>query len=236
MYAVAIDALKESRMAKARSDKRKELVATAKKIALEVHEQFPKAEVPFALWRFIPQNLLSIDDLAKMFGLPEYDDLLEQNQDWMWEQATQYVDADAFVDDEDAYNEEVLRAQQEAETAELYNPWYDAVMSVANRLFEMHRLTLTPAWPKDTTKEQRAAFRPWQWRIEPEVSWSLAAEAVMETINGVGPFHYSSLKEFLSSGPYSPQEAVIEHLGWIRRAPDVYGEPSARAMYDRAFR
>jgi hypothetical protein len=71
---------------------------------------------------------------------------------------------------------------------------------------------------------------------EPAETWRDAAQAIMETINGVGPFRFRSLGEFLKSGPYSPCEAVMEHLHWIKRYPDVYGSHSARSIVDRAMR
>jgi hypothetical protein len=40
----------------------------------------------------------------------------------------------------------------------------------------------------------------------------------------------------LSSGPYTAKQAVLSHLGYIKRYPDVYGSTGARQLYENAWR
>ena len=61
-------------------------------------------------------------------------------------------------------------------------------------------------------------------------------EKIRETINGVGDFHFSSLREFLDSGPYTARQAVLGHLRSIRSYPAVYGGSGAHQMYEQHWR
>jgi hypothetical protein len=161
-----------------------------------------------------PADVLTISELAKMFGLPEWDEVDEMNQDYYWELARGSED------------------ETEAESAaqhEVYGQWYDAVEQVAAKLFGEHGLELGPRNTKDSD-------RPYELRVTPKTTWNEAATKIISTINGVGYFHFSSLKEFLDSGPYTARQAVLEHLSYVRRAPEVYGDTSPRQLYERYFR
>jgi hypothetical protein len=163
---------------------------------------------------------ITIEQLAKMFGLPDWDKIDEMNQQHYWEmtQGGDYEDEDARME-----------AEQEAQ-AEVYNQWYDAVESTASKLFETHGLELKPAGKQGTPT------RRYDLKIVPSASWNDAADKIRETINGVGMFHFNSLREFLDSGPYTAREAVLAHLGTIKNYPAVYGSGSAHQMYERAWR
>ena len=54
-------------------------------------------------------------------------------------------------------------------------------------------------------------------------TWRDVAEEMRQLVNGVGYFHFSSLTEFLDSGPYEPEDAVRLHLHYLRRYKEVYG-------------
>lgn len=157
---------------------------------------------------------MNIDQLAKLFGLPDFDKIDEMNQD-------HYHEMSQGAGDEE-------EAEREAQTA-VYNQWYDAVESAASKLFEQHGLELTPTGKQGTEK------RRYEFKIVPSKSWDDAANKLRETINGVGDFHFDNLREFLASGPYTAKQAVLSHLGYIKRYPDVYGSSSARRMYDSAW-
>jgi hypothetical protein len=58
----------------------------------------------------------------------------------------------------------------------------------------------------------------------------------MEIVNGVGYFHFDNLKDFLDSGPYTPREAVLSHLHWLKDRAEVYGDVRPNLQYDRAVR
>jgi hypothetical protein len=165
-----------------------------------------------------------VEDLAELFGLPDSESVRELNDEWLhdswWKPA--YEEAlDEGLSEEDA---EEAGAEAESEGLdELYANWINAVESAVSDLFEEHGLELVEV--------TRGTFK-----LTPEKSWNDAAAKIIETINGVGYFHFNSVKEFLDSGPYTPKVAVIEHLGWIKDYPEVYGESSVNQRYHRAWR
>lgn len=161
---------------------------------------------------------ITIDQLAKLFNLPDWDRIDEMNQQNYWEMAK-------GADDEEA-------AEQAAQT-EVYNRWYDAVESTAEKLLAEHGLELLAM---KHTRKVHANYRPHALKIIPTKSWDDAANRLRETINGVGDFHFDTLREFLDSGPYTARQAVLSHLGYIKRYPAVYGGLGANQMYEQAWR
>lgn len=172
---------------------------------------------------------ITIEDLVKMFGLISSTELDEINLHYFDEIGDEaYKRAKRDGKREPGAEKAMRKAEEEAQT-ELYEKWYDAVEYVANELFGHHGLELMPR-KKSNNK------RPWELKVFPTTSWEAAANKIRGTINGVGDFHFSSLKEFLESGPYTARQAVLEHLGYIRRYPDVYGTESASRMYESHMR
>lgn len=173
----------------------------------------------------------NIDQLAQMFDLPPYDDVDELNRDHIME-AGHYAYKSAIEEDESEDEAEAAREKAEMRAQdEIFGNWYDAVERAASQLFDEHDLELQPTG-KQGTKERRYEFK-----IVPKTSWLKSAEKIRQTADGVG-FAYvgNDVKEFLSLGPWSPRQAVLEHLGVIRSYPEVYGSSSARHIYDHAFR
>jgi len=164
---------------------------------------------------------ITIDQLAKLFDLPDWERVDETNQHNYWEMSR-------GAEGEDAQ----MEAEQEAQT-EIYNRWYDAVEHVAEKLLGEHGLELLAM--KHTRKVQKN-YRPHTLKIIPSKSWSDAADKIRETINGVGTHHFDTLREFLDSGPYTARQAVLSHLGHIKRYPAVYGGLGANQMYEHAWR
>jgi hypothetical protein len=156
-----------------------------------------------------------------MLGLPAWDDVDERNQQHYWEMAR-------GVEDEDAR----MKAEQEAQE-EVYRQWYDAVEATAEKLLGEHGLELLAM---KHTRKVHQNYRPHVLKIIPSTSWSDAADKLRETINGVGDFHFGSLSEFLDSGPYTARQAVLSHLGYIKRYPAVYGGLGANQMYEMHWR
>ena len=169
---------------------------------------------------------INIDQLAKMFDLPDWDKIDEMNQH-------HYGEMSRGAEDEDAQ----MKAEEEARD-EVYAQWYDAVEHAASKLFEEHGLELQPAgkWHPSTHAKTRAERRPYDLKIVPSTSWNDAANKIRETLNGEGMFHFANLKEFLDSGPYTARQAVLSHLGTIRHHPAVYGGTGARQMYEQHWR
>lgn len=171
---------------------------------------------------------LNIDQIAKLFDLPDYEELRESNTDYIFEAGDyaykEALSAGASEEEAEAAN---MKAQEEADT-ELYHQWHSGVMAAADQLFEKHGLILTPGGKDDY---------PYEYRVAPTESWGKALSAIIETINGVGMFHFSSPQEFLRSGPYATARiGVLTHLHHIASYPKVYGDTSARRIYERSFR
>lgn len=162
----------------------------------------------------------TIDQLAKMFDLPDWEGVDERNQHYYWEMAR-------GAEDEDAQ----MAAEQEAQE-EVYRKWYDAVEHVAEQLLGEHGLGLLAM--KHTRKVHKN-YRPHVLKIIPTKSWADAADKLRETINGVGDARFNTLQEFLDYGDDTPRQAVLSNLGYIRRYPEVYGRQGARQMYDHHF-
>jgi hypothetical protein len=157
----------------------------------------------------------TIAALAEELGLPAWDRIDDMNQEHYWEMA------------KGLEGEEAVEAERAAQD-EVYAQWYDA--DAASKLFEEHGLELKPVG------KYKASKRPYELKIVPKTSWNDAANKLRETINGVGSFHFNNLREYLDSGPYTARQAVLSHLHWIKRYPDVYGSQSAQRMYEQHWR
>lgn len=160
-------------------------------------------------------GVLNINELVEMFSLPNWDKIDDANIDY-------YFQESKGAGDEEAQE----KAEGEARD-ELFRRWHDAVMFVADHEFEEHGLELRP------TRQDRT---PYEYRVVAAKSWADAAEKIRQTVNGVGYFSFASLKGFLSSGPYTPRQAVLGHLHWMRRRAEVYGDTSPRRTFERQFR
>lgn len=170
---------------------------------------------------------ISMEQLAKDFGLPSWERLEELNEDYTGE-AFVAAQKEALADgqsEEDA--EEAGMDAEQVVRDELFGKWHDGVISAVGDLFAEHGLELTSA--------SKGEY-PFEYRVTPTTSWEDAALKIMTTINGVGQFEFNNLREFLDSGPYTPRQAVLSHLHWIKDWPEVYGERSARDRFDRAWR
>lgn len=163
---------------------------------------------------------INIDQLAELLGLPSWERIDELNQQTYWEMAGQHADEEAQMDAERAAQDEV------------YHQWYDAVEQTADTLFGEHGLELQP------TGKQGTSTRRYDFKIVPANSWEDAAKKIRETLGGIGDVYVGdSVKEFLRVGSYkSPRQAVLSHLGAIKRYPHVYGGPGAHQMYEQHWR
>lgn len=180
----------------------------------------PRATANTAIW-----------DLAEQFGLEPYDEVHDRN----WEVISDAGSA--------AWNEvlrESPRAEARAEKARvnagrkadesMYHAWHSAVLSTVEPLLEEHGLRLAPI-----DRSKRVRDYPALFRLVPALSWEDSARKLIRTINGVGEFEFSSLREFMDSGPYTAREAVLSHLGWIQKWPEVYGEKSTKRRFESSL-
>jgi hypothetical protein len=112
----------------------------------------------------------------------------------------------------------------EREQAEAAGRYINALHSVASMFFGY----------VDMDVEEKKS--KWGVIMSPRTSWNRSADKLRELINGVGMFHFSSLGEFLRSGPYTAKEAVIGHLNFLKRYSDVYGEESPSRKMENMMR
>lgn len=178
--------------------------------------------------RKTPTDRINVDRLAAMFGLPSWDDVDERNLDYYAECAHAAANAGADSDSPDALDA-YDAATQEAQS-EVWAKWHGGVMSAAESLFGSHGLVLVGVPVKGKLDPH-----PYEWRIVPRMTWENAANWIRETINGVGVFHFATLREFLDYGPYTARHAVLAHLGAIASYPEVYGTTSARRLYEGSW-
>lgn len=182
-------------------------------------------------WEPRKNAVVTVDELAEIFELPPWEDVQENTWEYVAD-AGNYGYREAIEDDADEDDAEEAREKAEAEAQdEVYGQWYDGVTSAAEQLFEEHELDLIPKRKDKFSHEFEVAPRE-----KGQKGWRKAAEAIRETINGVGYFRFESLQELLDSGPYTAREAVLSHLHVINDYPAVYGTTSAVRIYESALR
>lgn len=160
------------------------------------------------------KDSFSTGELAGLLGIMEPDEFEERLHDFAADEVYPYVYRDS--EGTESEREEAATAAEEAYIEQEYEAYSAAVHVVAEAVFGEHGLKLVGLGT-----------------VVPEVSWRDAANKIRDTINGVGNFYFSSLREFLDSGPYTARQAVLWHLHWMRRRSDVYGTVSPAFMFER---
>ena len=170
------------------------------------------------------KDVLYMDEIADLLGFmgpDKFSDAVADSAGEVYGHALRHLEHDADATAEE--HEELALQAEQAYLDEEYSKYRSAAESVANHVFGEHGLALTE-------------LKKGGYKIAPETSWRDAAFKIVDTINGVGYFHFSSLKDFLGSGPYTPREAVLSHLGYLKRRSEVYGDPSPERLFERAMR
>lgn len=170
-------------------------------------------------------DTFDIDDLAKTFGIPTAEKADDGAADYAWE-AGDYAYKEALK--EDATESEAEEAREKAEQDihdRLGAVWRNSFEDALGRIFEEYA---------DLNIEVLKS-KPWLYRVSPRTSWKKSAEKLIDVINGVGYFYFSSVKEFADSGPWTVREAVLGHIHWLKDAPRVYGDVSAERRFERSF-
>lgn len=177
---------------------------------------------------------ITIDQMAELLDLKIPFDFME-NVDFAntWTEAWQFKlnelsrnhDHEHSADLIDDLAREFADKCEDKERDELYSKYCDAIVRVFETFLIHHNLQLN-TFSKKTVKHF----------IIPVVSWRDAANHILETVNGVGFFYFNSLRDFLDSGPYSPKQAVMSHLHWMKRYSDVYGGYSPQKLLDSFMR
>lgn len=180
-------------------------------------------------WHGKVKDKLNLDELAHLFDLPAWEKIDESNMDNQWEHGN-YAYKEALEHGASEAKAEKAREKAEEEAgSEVYVSWGEGVIAAADQLFRYHYLELIPI--KGTGRY------PYEFKVVPKTTWDSALGQIIETINGVGMFHFASAREFLDSGPYStPRIGVLTHLHHIASYPAVYGDYSAKRTFERSFR
>lgn len=70
------------------------------------------------------------------------------------------------------------------------------------------------------------------FKVSPLESWRDSATRIMYTINGLGTFMFRGTNHFLESGPYTPRQAVLSHLHYVKEFSQVYGGPTPHELFN----
>ena len=174
---------------------------------------------------------LSHDEACKVFGLPDADTFLDRLDE---NDATYgYVYSDVYkqaINDGMTEEEAEAHAEQEAykacdqERDEAFSKYGHAIFLAIEHIAGMHRF--------DVEKVEDGFI------LKPQKSIRHCLRAIFQTINGHGPFFFNSVREFVTS--YKSDSTLMEtidgHLGWMKRAPAVYGDRSAKDVFERNMR
>ena len=151
--------------------------------------------------------------------------------DWCKKELNPYFDFDRIAevigvpDLETMSNKYWDHCDTDEERDENWLSYSNALVQVFSRLCSNHGLIVEDVRDK-----------AWLKRVKPVASWKKAAKEILETINGVGYFHFRDVNEFCRSGPYTERAAVLTHIHYIKRYPDVYGDTSVSRMMEIARR
>lgn len=182
-------------------------------------------------------DTFTFDELCKAVGLKASyggaNDLIERNTRYV-DEAGNYAYDEAISDelDEDAADEARMEAEHKAE-GEIADAYVDsAVGTIEDQLrehFALDLIELTKKNKKGEYTEQR------RWKIKPLRTWKESLGLIIETINGVGYFHFGGIGEFLRSGPYTEREGCLTHLHYLSDHAAVYGGQSLERQFDRSL-
>lgn len=173
------------------------------------------------------KDIFDLQELASLLDLPKFDDF--EFDDTSYGQGY-----DAAIEEgktEDEAMEQGVK-WEEGEQKEVFRKYRNAVEHVAEQIFDQHGLIIVEE--KKTLPKSKGGGSYSLYKVAPEKSWDEAVNRILETINGVGMFEFNSRREFIDSGPYkSSKDAVLQHLHWMKRRPEVYGDTRPRRMFDR---
>lgn len=174
-------------------------------------------------------DTFTFEELCRAVGLKAsyegMNKLEEHNHDYIFE-AGDYAYKQAIKDGEDEDKAEEARSEAEMEASgEIATAYVNAAIeTIENALTEHFALDLTEV--KGRKGEQT------RWKIAPLRTWRESLGHIVETINGVGYYHFGSIREFLNSGPYTEREGVLTHLHYLAAYGSVYGDKSLQRTFD----
>jgi len=164
--------------------------------------------------------IVEFDSVLRAFKLPSFEDSVNMDQSDVYGYALRQA-AEEGLEGEEA-EQFAMQAESDLEA------WYhDAYMASIEETVEsaFEKVGLVAELDK----------KDYKWRLSPEKSWDDTAKQIVEVINGVGYFHFSTLREFLDSGPYTAREAVEHHFGYAKDYSEVYGDRSPARQFESSF-
>jgi hypothetical protein len=182
-------------------------------------------------------DTFTFDQLCKAVGLKASTDgamdLIEHNIEHVF-QSSKYAYKEAIEEglDEEEAEEAMQKAQGDHEAAILDAYFDSAVSTIEDQLSEHFALNLIEVSKKNKKGEYTGERR---WQIKPLRTWKESLKLIVETINGVGYFHFDSLREFLNSGPYTEREGCLTHLHYLKDHADVYGGQSLERQFESSL-
>jgi len=187
--------------------------------ATAVDEYFRKLKTPVSGRLYLGaydetlNKLITYMDLDRIWTLEDWND----NNIGSFSETYSYAQTQAIKDGyTDAEAEEKGQEAEGEAMSEAYREYKGQIIRVLNYLFNFVDLEI------EETKKG--------WYIVPLKGWHEAANKTAEIITGYGIFEYNTGKELKEVGPYKTySQAVLNHLHWLKHAPEVYG---SRAYWD----
>lgn len=168
---------------------------------------------------------LTNEQICSAFGLPAYDEWVQQHDASVFDWAVDIVRDRDGIDVDDPSLQQRLDGTCEYIWERLARDYDLATRDALDGIEAFYGIE----------------FRPVEGGFDKEFELSIpnpetTAAAIVELINGYGLFHFGSVEELIASGPYADTlDAVLKHLHWIAEHGKVYGESSPRQVWDRSF-
>ncbi len=191
----------------------------------------------------IAKDTMTWDEVAKLLGVTTPDDKQEEvynkvvNGDygWCWKEAREALGEDATSEQVDEKAQEMESDAVDRECVDYMKDYYAALERVFVMLCGEHGLDATLVEKKRHHPKARETY----FKLAPKVprDWTSVACMLIDTINGYGRFHFNSVRELVSSGPYiSRKQAALSHIHWISSHPEVYEGTKCARLVDNQMR
>jgi phosphatidate phosphatase APP1 len=166
---------------------------------------------------------IDLDRMAKILGVksPEaYDEAISENPNDIY--GVVYREALSEGCSEEQAEEKAMQAEPE-ERESYVRKYISNLVNVFEQEAENLKLDVTPLKTK-----------PGVYALTPKEGWVASAVKTRSIVHGIGGWWFTSFKEFLSSGPYTPRQAVEAHLGYLGSQWKLYGyaSPERRVLAD----
>lgn len=162
-----------------------------------------------------------VDKIVDEIGADTWDDVSENHHEWVWDEGTGAAEY-ARQNDPDLSEDDLDNIRQEAEleaNGALYRAYQSAVEDTVGLWFEGLSSTIEP------NAQMKAKF-DWDKGIVEihATSMDALAKVIVDCINGYGSFHFNNVQDALESGPYTLDEFVKTHAGWLSSYGAIYGD------------